>query len=233
MVPEPVVSTYRRLLAVVVAGSAVAVAGCGQPRSQPAAPAAITSTVAPSEPTTELAEDPPGGDHPGPTAVVDGVPRGFSPDRGGALAAGLSFTRLNQELVEMSVPAAEAARRAMATEDAADALAADVRARLGDIRARWPRGSLRYRVAPLAVRATEAGPGAMDVDVWYVGVVAGSDLAPYEEWGTESYRLVWEGDDWRVAALSDTPGPRPDPGYQSPSSPPELEARLDGFEAVS
>ncbi len=232
MVPEPVVSTYRRLLAVVVAGSAVAVAGCGQPRSQPAAPAAITSTVAPSEPTTELAEDPPGGDHPGPTTVVDGVPMGFSPDRAGALAAGLSFTRLNQELVEMSVPAAEAARRAMATEDAADALAADVRARLGDIRARWLRGSLRYRVAPLAVRATEAGPGAMDVDVWYVGVVAGPDLAPYEEWGTESYRLVWERDDWRVAALSDTPGPRPDPGYQSPSSPTELEALLDGFEAV-
>jgi hypothetical protein len=102
MVPEPVVSTYRRLLAVVVAGSAVAVAGCGQPRSRPAAPAAITSTVAPSEPTTEVAEDPPGGDHPGPTAVVDGVPMGFSPDRAGALAAGLNFTRLNQELVEMS-----------------------------------------------------------------------------------------------------------------------------------
>jgi hypothetical protein len=224
------VSTYRRMLVLVlVAGGPVV--GCGQPRSQPATPAAVSSTTASSEATNAARRRPPT-DHAGPTTVVDGVPMGFSADRAGAVAAALSFAQLNQALVEMSEPAAAAARRAMATEEAADALAEDVVTRLREIRARWPRGSLRYRVAPLAVRAVEAGEGAMDVDVWYVAVVAGPHLATYEEWVTESYRLVRERGDWRVTALSETPGPRPDPGHQQPASPAELEALLAGFEAV-
>ena len=220
---------YRRLLVLVVVGGSVV--GCGQPRSQPATPAAVNATAGPSEATNAggslLATN-----HAGPTTVFDGVPMGFSAGRAGAVAAALAFARLNQALVEMSEPAAAAARRAMATEEAADTLAEDVVIRLREIRARWPRGSLRYRVAPLAVRAVEAGEGAMDVDVWYVGVVAGPHLATYEEWVTESYRLVRERGDWRVAALSETPGPRPHPGHQQPASPAELEALLAGFEAV-
>ncbi len=223
------VSSFRRLPVLVVVGAALV--GCGAPRSQPAAPGTANSTEVPS-PAGNDAGGPPPRDDAGPTTVVDGVPMGFSPDRAGAVAAAISFVRLNQALVEMSEPAAEAARRAMATEEAADALAEDVVIRLREIRERWPRGSLRYRVAPLAVRAVEAGPGAMDVDVWYVGVVAGPQLPTYEEWVTESYRLVHQRGDWRVAALSESPGPRPQPGPQQPASAAELEALLAGFEAV-
>ncbi|MBW3535417.1 MAG: hypothetical protein KY453_09420, partial [Gemmatimonadetes bacterium] len=71
-----------------------------------------------------------------PTTVVDGVPMGFAPGRAGAVAAGLSFARFNQALVEMSEPQAAAARRAMGTEEAARDLADDVVDRLGQIRAR-------------------------------------------------------------------------------------------------
>ena len=63
-------------------------------------------------------------------------------------------------------------------------------------------------------------------------MVAGRGLPTYEEWVTQSYRLVWERDDWRIARETETAGPRPEPGRQSPAGAGELEARLAGFEAL-
>ena len=138
------VHTWRRLLALVlVSGGAAVVAGCGQPRSQPASPTPASSLVPPHDAATPLAA---AIDHAGPTTVVDGAPMGFAPGRPGAVAAGLSFARFNQALVEMTQSQAAAARRAMGTQEAAGDLADDVVDRLGQIRARWPLGSLRYRV---------------------------------------------------------------------------------------
>lgn len=170
---------------------------------------------------------------PGPTTVVDGAPAGFCPDAAGARAAGVAFARLNERLVGLDSEAAGAVWRAMAAQASAEALVADVVSRLARLRETWPPGTLTYRVAPLAVRAVEVSATEFDVDVWYVGVVAGAGIATYEEWVTDSYRLVWERDDWRVAAFSDTPGPRPAPGYQPADDPADLEARLVGFEPVA
>lgn len=169
---------------------------------------------------------------PGPTKVVGGAPAGFCPDAAGARAAGVAFVRLNERLVALDPDAAGTAWRAMATEASAEALATDVVARLARLHERWPPGALTYRVAPLAVRAIEVGEG-FDVDVWYVGVVAGAGIATYEEWVTDSFRLVWERDDWRVASFSDAPGPRPAPGHQPADDAAGLEARLVGFEPVA
>ena len=210
-------------------------AGCGQPRSQPAAtPAAVSTTVvAPAAGelgSGSIPSAPP--DLVGPTTTVDGAPMGYRRDAAGARAAGTSFTRLNEALVQMSEPEAAAAWRAMSAQAAADQLVAEVGARLASLRQRWPRGQLSYRVAPLAVRVAEIAPDDMEVAVWYVGVVAARGLPTYEEWLTDTYRLVWERDDWRVASLVDTAGPRPAPGTQEPASPAEIEARLAGFEAV-
>lgn len=157
---------------------------------------------------------------------------GFSEGRAGAIAAAVSFARLNEALVQMSEEEAVAARQAMAASGASEALIADIRGRLANIRGTWPRGTLSERVTPLAVKVSDEKPGAMRVDVWYVGVVAGRNLATYEQWVTESYQLVWEDGDWRVAALSEVAGPRPDPGRQESASPAEMEAVLAGFEAV-
>ncbi len=121
----------------------------------------------------------------------------------------------------------------MASTAAADGLVADLQAKLASLHRAWPPGSLTYRVSPLAVRVVEEAADAMRAEVWYVGVVWGRNLAPYEEWVTESYRLVWERHDWRVAAQASTPGPRPDPGRQAPEEPSQLEARLAGFEDLS
>lgn len=221
-----------------VCALAVGAAGCGQPRSQPAGrPSTTTSSAIAKGATTAgvfvLESVPPGLPDPaGPTRVTDGAPMGYRPDAAGAKAAAVNFARLNEALVQMSESAATAAWRAMASTSSAKALVEDFSARLGLLRSRWPAGSLTYRVAPLAVRVSEATPADMRVDVWYVGVVAGASLPTYEEWITETYRLVWERDDWRVAEFSDAPGPRPSPGNQAPASPAEIDARLADFEAI-
>lgn len=219
----------RRLVAVVVLAS-VALVGCGRARREPIS---ATSPVAPGAggPGTGIEAVPATGPA-GPTKVVAGVPIGFSRDRRGGIAAAVSFARLNEALVLMSEDEAIAARRAMAAEGAEEALVADIEESLGKIRGTWPQGTLSERVAPLAVKVSDEEAESMRVDVWYVGVVAGRNLATYEEWVTESYRLRWEDGDWRVAALSEVAGPRPDPGRQEVASAAELEGLLSGFESV-
>ena len=158
---------------------------------------------------------------------------GHGHDADGAKAAAVAFAQAYGTLIALDENGAVAAKRAMATAAAADQLVADMGARLAALRRRWPVGAITYRVAPLAVRVRMDGADAAGVDVWYVGVVAAKGLPTYEEWVTQSYRLEWERDDWRMASEVESPGPRPDPGRQSPASPAELEARLAGFEAVA
>ena len=217
-----------RLIALAVV---VGAAACSQPpqpqQSRPAGGSSQPPVSAGGVDGPSSAADPAG-----PTTVVDGVPMGYRRDAAGARAAGLAFTRLNEELVGMEEARALAARRAMASHLTADALVEELRADLARLRRGWPQGTLTYRVVPLGVRVKETGPDAMRVDVWYLGVVAGRGLETYEEWTTDTYHLVWERGDWRVAALSDSPGPRPAPGRQPTSSSAEIEARLTGFEEV-
>ena len=174
---------------------------------------------------------------PSPEAGASAAPpaagaKGRTHDVAGARSAALACVRALADLVVMEESDAVATQRAMASAGAAESLVADLRSRLAVVRRTWPAGSLTYRVAPLATRVVAESTDTVTVDVWYVGVVAGERLPTYEEWVTETYRLVWEDDDWRVAAHSSTPGPRPDPGAQAPATAPEVEARLAGFEAV-
>jgi hypothetical protein len=145
----------------------------------------------------------------------------------------VAFAEAYGTLVALDEAGAVAAKRAMASTAAAPELVATMQAKLATLRRVWPVGALTYRVAPLAVRVGMEGPDAANADVWYVGVVAGRGIPTYEEWVTQSFKLVWERDDWRIAAEADRPGPRPDPGRQSPASAAELDSRLAGFEAVA
>jgi hypothetical protein len=230
----------RRLrLALVVSGLAVLVVVIGQllvpgrrALATHSASAAAATPMRAAAPAAASAGVPAPAGAQGPTTVVAGVGMGFRHDRGGAAAAAASFARSYGTLVALDDAGAVAAKRAMAASASADRLVAAMQARLANLRRVWPVGSLSYRVAPLAVRVRMDGADAAAADVWYVGVVAGAGLPTYEEWVTESYRLVWERDDWRIDTEADTPGPRPDPGRQSPSTAAELDARLVGFEAA-
>jgi hypothetical protein len=168
----------------------------------------------------------------GATTVVAGIPMGYAHDPAGAKAAAAGYAEAYGTLVAVDHAAAVAAKRAMASTATADQLVAAMESRLGPLRQTWPVGAITYRVAPLAVRVRMDGPDTAGAEVWYVGLIGGRGLPTYEEWITQSFTLVWERDDWRISAESDSPGPRPDPGRQSPASAAELEARLVGFEAA-
>lgn len=191
--------------------------GAGQPVGAPVRPAVSPAGLPPA----------------GATTVVAGVPMGYRHDAGGAKAAAATFAEAYGTLVALDEAGALAAKRAMASTAAAPQLVAAMQSKLATLRQVWPVGAISYRVAPLAVRVRMDGADAATADVWYVGVVAGRGIATYEEWVTQSFKLVWERDDWRIAAESDVPGPRPAPGRQSPATPAELDSRLAGFEAVA
>jgi hypothetical protein len=224
----------RALLVLATVGALVILLGQvllpGSDSSAPAKP----STAAPVAPVVVVAapSDAPAGPSRA-TTMVAGVPMGYSHDAGGAKAAAAGFARAYGTLVALDEAGAEAARRAMVSTKAADELVASTRTKLAALRETWPVGAITYQVAPVAVRVRMDGPDAANADVWYVGVVSGVRIATYEEWVTQSYRLVWERGDWRMAAEADQPGPRPDPGRGTPATPAELGSRLAGFEAVS
>jgi len=194
----------------------------------PATPAAGDGPAAPLPAANSVTVSPGGA-----SRIVAGVPMGYGHHPGGAKAAAAGFTQAYGTLVAVDEESAVAAKRAMTTAAAADQLVAEMRGKLAALRRVWPVGAVSYRVAPLAVRIRMDGPDAAAADVWYVGVVAGRGLPTYEEWVTQSYRLVWERDDWRIASETEEAGPRPDPGRQSPASAAELETRLAGFEALA
>ena len=219
----------------VIGGIAVVVLAVGQllipgtpPAPAPPAPAAAVAPPAPAAAPADVARSAMGA-----TTVVAGIPMGYSHDPAGAKAAAAGYTEAYGTLVAVDHAAAVAAKRAMASTATADQLVAAMEARLGPLRQTWPVGAITYRVAPLAVRVAMDGPDTASAEVWYVGLIGGRGLPTYEEWVTQSLTLVWERDDWRISAESDSPGPRPDPGRQSPASAAELEARLVGFEDVA
>lgn len=225
----------RRLrLALIGVIAVVVVLAVGQlvfPGAKPARTAAapvVPAAVVPTPVVAVSAAPAPAGA----STVVAGVPMGFRHDAGGAKAAAVTFAQAYGTLVALDEAGAVAAKRAMAATAVADALVANMQGKLAALRKVWPVGAISYRVAPLAVRVRMDGPDAAGADVWYVGVVAAKGIPTYEEWVTETYRLVWERGDWHIAADSEAAGPRPDPGRQSPASAAELEARLVGFEAV-
>lgn len=158
---------------------------------------------------------------------------GYRHDASGARDAAAAFAEAYGTLVALDEAGAVAAKRAMASAGAAPELVAAMQAKLATLRKVWPVGAISYRVAPLLVRVRMHGADVATADVWYVAVVAGRGIPTYEEWVTQSFKLVWDRDDWRIAAESDAPGPRPDPGRQSPATPAELDARLAGFEDVA
>ncbi|MBW3613711.1 MAG: hypothetical protein KY439_00150 [Actinobacteria bacterium] len=166
---------------------------------------------------------------PGPTTVVAGVPMGYAHSPAGAKAAAVEFTAAAGALVAMDEADALEAQATMAAAAAAEELVASLRDQLRELRESFA-GPVTYRVAPVATRLSPVSADEVAVAVWYVGVVVVADLGPYEDWRTVRYRLVWERDDWRVAAESDTRGPRPTaPPGAEPTPPAEFAAALAGF----
>ena len=216
-------------LVAVVAVAASTLAACGRP-PRGAAPSGGEHAA------------PPRGEHVITTttgARVTPTPAGNHGDESGATldgarAAGLRYLALAEQVTEMREDVAEAVQRDAASSGAADSLVADLRRRLADLRQAYPAGPVHYRVGPVAARVVATGAGRALVDIYYVGIVSPPAVAPYEEWRTAHYDLVWERGRWRVAAESSTPGPRPTVAVRvEPVSSEGLEAALAGFTSVA
>jgi hypothetical protein len=220
-------ATRRRAWAATLAAVATAVAGCsassgssGAAGVPPPAARSVAESVAPT-----------GGKGAGPTTIVAGVPMGYSHDAAGAAAAALGFTRFNEVLVDMGEAEATQALGVMAASGSDD-LVQKTRGDLARVQARWPAGTLSYRVAPMGVSVHTDGPYAADVRVWYVGVVAADNAPTYEDWATDRYRLVWEDDDWRVEGFSTDPGPRPSVARPTAPDAAASQAAVAGLDRV-
>jgi hypothetical protein len=216
--------------AAVVIATVVLLSRDGEPPAPGAATVVMPAAATPSPPAPGVSPPPPAPAAVGPTTVVSGVAMGYAHSPAGAEAAAVGFLRLDSALVAMSDETASAAKRVIASSSAAEALVADVVAKLGALRKGYPGGATLYRIGVLASRVTPANADRVRVELWHVGVISPPAAAPYEEWTTQRYELVWERDDWRVAGEASTPGPRPLPLPQGePSGPGQLEAALAGF----
>ena len=224
---SPVVAVA--VVAAVVIATVVLI-GRGDRKSPAPTPPAATP---PPPPPGVFPPSPPPPAGAGPTTVVDGVAMGYAHSPAGAEAAAVGFLRLDSALVGMSDEAASAAKRVIASSGAAEALVADVVAKLGALRKGYPGGATLYRIGVLASRVSPANADRVRVELWHVGVISPPAAMPYEEWATQRYELVWERDDWRVAGEASTPGPRPlSLPRGEPSGPGQLEAAMVGFGPV-
>lgn len=214
----------------VIIATVVLLSRDGEPPAPSEATVVIPAAAMPFPPAPGVSPPPPAPAGVGPTTVVSGVAMGYAHSPAGAEAAAVGFLRLDSALVAMSDEAASAAKRVIAASSAAEALVADVVAKLGALREGYPGGATLFRIGVLASRVSPANADRVRVELWHVGVISPPAAMPYEEWTTQRYELVWERDDWRVAGEASTPGPRPLPLPRGePSGPGQLEAALAGF----
>jgi hypothetical protein len=91
-------------------------------------------------------------------------------------------------------------------------------------------GPYRFEVAVLAQRATEHGVGQVAVDAWCSEVIFARGEPSYATYVTERLGLVWQSSAWRLASMSDTPGPSVALASDAPATPAaEAAASLAGF----
>ena len=127
---------------------------------------------------------------------------------GAAEAAAVRFLELTEQVVRLSPQQGADVQRSIASDGAADGLAAKVAEALMSIRAQYPDGVTAH-IGPVEVGAVRRGDG-WDVAIWYVEVVVYGDQLALQEWRSATYSMVWEHDGWRMDALVSVAGPVPD-----------------------
>lgn len=93
-------------------------------------------------------------------------------------------------------------------------------------------GPVRWRQAPLAIRAEARGEFAT-VAVWHVGVLsAPGAVPPQSHWSTSTVELEQVQGEWKVTAETIANGPVPlNAGGSAPSESDDFDAALTGFAA--
>jgi hypothetical protein len=156
---------------------------------------------------------------PGPRGIEAGVPVGFERSRPGAAAAAISY---ESALTDAGVERYRAVVNVVAVPARRDAIAEAMRPGLELVRERLGEDAfVRGAVVGHRLKAYDAGEA--EVEVWEVGVVAASSLAPQAGWTTTTIRLRWLDGDWK---LTEAPEVRNGPTPQQPDTPTAAEEFL-------
>jgi hypothetical protein len=94
-------------------------------------------------------------------------------------------------------------------------------------------GPYSFDVAALAVKNAAADADDVTVELWCAEVVWAKGKPAYGLYVTQTLRMVWEGDMWRLASSVDDPGPAvPLAPGNAPTAIEDAASRLAGFGPV-
>jgi hypothetical protein len=119
--------------------------------------------------------------------------------------------------------------RQVSTTGAGDRLVAMLRDDFARLAAGYPGGPTRFWIGPLATRTTATDVAHARVEVWFSRVVAPPAKPVYVEWRLGVLDVVRERNAWRLDAIDERPGPRPDelPGEADGAA--EIDSSLSRF----
>ena len=142
----------------------------------------------------------------GPARIDHGVPLGFAPSKGGAVAAAANFAGVltSQRLLDRKAYA-DAVRAITAPEslDAQLKKATEYQDSLESSRKLIAKAQLGFSVAirysPFGYQVVSFDKDKATVKVWGSTVIGlEQEALPVEAWGTTTFQLRWVGDDWRM-----------------------------------
>ena len=95
-------------------------------------------------------------------------------------------------------------------------------------------GPITFHQAAISARVDHFDSSRADISVWSVGVLSRPGVAPPQAgWRVSTIELVWERQDWHVAAETVTPGPAPVLDDSTvPATAAQLASTLERFEPL-
>lgn len=149
----------------------------------------------------------PQGPH-GPSEFVNGVPSGYTRDKGGAATAAVNFLQADDQAMAGRLDIAHV-EKALVAENPAPKLVS----MLDHARGRQVTGDT-FVTLPATVTVQTISPDAADVSVWALGsgslnANGAGDMATVATWSTTDLHLVWEDGDWNVQDYAFRVGPQP------------------------
>lgn len=192
----------RRLAAIAVAAAALIALGVAigsriaAPQENVATPVTVTVSAAPKAPG-RTASAPPA---PTRASAIEAAATYVSELDGSVL---LDPARLRALVDRIASP-----RTGPGLVTAYEQAAVQARERLG--LGTVPEPVVILRAAPVGYRVDSYSSHSATVAIWRVGVIgSGATVDPQQSWATETVRLLWSDDGWKVASLSSSPGPTP------------------------
>ena len=164
----------------------------------------------------------------GPSQIVDGVPSGYTRDKGGAATAAVNFLQADDKAMAGQLNIANV-EKALVAENPSPKLVSI----LDSARDRQVTGDT-FTTLPATVTVRSLSADAADVSVWALGSGslnsnAAGDKASVATWGTADLHLVWADGDWKVQDYAFRVGPQPGQETTSASDSSQIESGYYSF----